>query len=466
MSVANFPSSMNIANSKKSCVTDCHASFQRIRSDNSEVNANDIIRIEIPCGRKGDWLHPQDSFLEFKTKLTYTGGTSATGGTAEPVSLDGNAMSLFSGLRIYHGTNLLVNQRMCNRLWQALYDVQCNSAERVSDQIGLGVHVDGSSSVSNNLFGMTLISGNTYQFAFSIPCSVLGSLTDHAIPLGWMGSSSLYLELDVEKPNVAFTTRIPSTGTYGDVGACTAPPVYTELTISEIYYNAKISQLGAEYDNLLLSTFQGMPIRIPSIEYKGEFRNASGTAFSDKFSFQYGSVNNILFWLTNQSTANGNAYLTNNYNSAITQRSMGKMKDFYLTLNGSQFPTQPISCALNNKPAFVDSQNGAVAYQHLLRCFNQNTDVSAGGIMDHALYAFNLTSQASDIITKRSVLGISMDRVDGNNEKYMSGMNTIGSNFVLNCTWESPLASDHFLYAFICHDVAYELVDGLMSVVA
>jgi hypothetical protein len=113
---------------------------------------------------------------------------------------------------------------------------------------------------------------------------------------------------------------------------------------------------------------------------------------------------------------------------------MGTMKDFYLTLNGSQFPTQPISCALNGKTGFPASQHAAVAYQHLLRCFNQNTDVSAGGVINQSIYAYNATTLASDATTKRCVLGISMDRVDGNNEKYMSGMNTIGSNFVLNCT--------------------------------
>ncbi len=36
----------------------------------------------------------------------------------------------------------------------------------------------------------------------------------------------------------------------GDVGVC--PPVYAidDVVISEIYYNAKIYQLGTEYDNI------------------------------------------------------------------------------------------------------------------------------------------------------------------------------------------------------------------------
>jgi hypothetical protein len=463
MSIVNFPSSMNLAAQKQSAVTNCHSSFQRIRSDNSHYSAQDVIRIEIPCGRRGDFLHCADSFLEFKASLEWTGG-GATG----VVSLDGNAMSLFKSLRIYHGSNLLVNQQHSNRLWQALYDIQCNSSERNAGQICMGIKPDITVSVSNNLYGLPMVSGSTYEFAFALPCSLLGSLTDHAIPLGYMGASSLYLELEIESANRAFTTREDGDRVIGQKGTCTSKPVYDKLTLSEIYYNAKISQLGAEYDNLLLNSFQGQPIRIPSVEYKGEVKTVSDTsAFSDKFSFQYGSVNSVLFWLTNQSTANGVVNADGfNYSSAITQRSMGKLKDFYLTLNGTQFPTQPISCALLGKTAYPFSQNAATCYQHLLRCFNQTTDVTAGGVMDIAVYANNLSTLVSDEETKRFVGGISLDRVDGNNEKYMSGLNTIGSNFVLNCTWENNLDTSHFLYCYVNHDVAYELVDGLLSVIA
>ena len=95
--VVNFPPSMNLGVTKPACVPNCEGSFLRIRSDNSTYGALDTIRIEIPCGRDGVWLHPQDSFLEFKAKLTYTDGSGGA------VSLDGNAYSYFSNCRLYHG---------------------------------------------------------------------------------------------------------------------------------------------------------------------------------------------------------------------------------------------------------------------------------------------------------------------------------------------------------------------------
>jgi hypothetical protein len=48
-------------------------------------------------------------------------------------------------------------------------------------------------STSNNSFGHSVVSGYTYNYSFVLPTS-LSALTDHAIPLGWCGSSSLYLE--------------------------------------------------------------------------------------------------------------------------------------------------------------------------------------------------------------------------------------------------------------------------------
>ena len=38
----------------------------RFRSDNADYKTGDFIRIEIPCGRRGHHLFPQDSYIEGK----------------------------------------------------------------------------------------------------------------------------------------------------------------------------------------------------------------------------------------------------------------------------------------------------------------------------------------------------------------------------------------------------------------
>jgi hypothetical protein len=452
-----LPLSMNLAESKPACVADCKASFQRFRSDNATYGQGDIVRIEIPCGRNGTYLHAQDSFLEFKFMATFTDGANGT------TCLDGNCLSIFKSCRIMHGSNVLVNIQNCNRLWHALYDVQCN--DRNTGQITMGIITESTNSPHCNLFGAQLTSGNVYPFAFTLPVSLLGSLQEKALPIGMMNASNLYLELEIDTMSRIFTGRQDNNVIGGIISPATGAPTYTSITLSDIYYNAKISLLGAEYDNLLRSAL-GQNILIPATEYRGEAKAiATGSSsFNDKFSFNMSSAKFFLWWLTTQDTANG-VISTYAYNQAITQRQCGPCKEFYLTFNGEMFPSQPISMSLNGLTYLTNKQFGAVAYQHLLRCFNQNSDTHVGSVIDVALYADNRTTIASDGATsKRFVGGIDLDRVDGNNSRAMSGLNTMNQAVGFNVTWDSALSTNQNLYAFVCYDVAYQLQDGLLNV--
>lgn len=462
MSVITLPTSMNLSEVKPSCVADMKGGLQRFRSDNSTYGAGDIIRIEIPCGRAGHWLHAQDSFIEGKFKLdyTYTGGTLA---------IDGNALSLFKSVRILHGSNVLVNVQNANRLYHAIYDIQVSSAERNAGQITMCIATEATTSPHNNLFGQPLaqsgVGAQTIPFAFTIPCSILGSLQEKAIPLGWCGASSLYLELELDAVNRIFTGRTDSNVIIGAKSAATAAPVYNSFVVSDIYYNAKISQLGLEYDNALRNAL-GNNILIPATEYKTEQKAISATSasFSDKFSYNMSSAKFFLWWITAQSTANG---VLDGFalNSALTQRGCGVCKDYCLTFNGEMFPSQPISMSINGITYQTKIQHGAVAYQNLLRCFNQNSDTNAGGVMDLAIYGFSDTDVTSDgTQIKRFVGGIDLDRSDGNNSRSMAGYNTMNQNVMLNVNWDTGVLVSQNLYSAVCYDVAYQLQDGLLSV--
>ena len=469
MSTVTLPTSMNLSDVKASCLQDIKASIQRFRSDNSTYKSSDIIRIEIPCGRVGAWLHAQDSFLEFKATLD--AGTTA--GTAGVLALDGTAYTYFKSLRILHGSNVLVNVQNCNRLYNALMDIQVDGSSRNPAQITHGVISETSTSGHGNLYGHIVatagtISG-TYSYAVTLPCSILGSLQEKALPIGWLGSSSLYLELEIEAPNRIFTERRDANLMAGSASTASATPVFTGVTLSDIYYNAKVSQLGSEYDTLLKNSL-GDNIVIPATEYKGEVKaiSSGASSFSDKFSFNMSSVKFMLWWISNQDTSNGVITLNSaiyHLNQAITQRSCGKVKDYYLSLNGEFFPQQGISMSTSGYTVPAGAQFGAVAYSNLLRCFNQNSDSNGGGVIDLALYTNNDTTYLGDTTNaKRFVAGIDCDRTDNNNSKSMSGLNTQNMNVVLNVNWDAELDSSHNLYGFIMYDCAYVLQDGLLSV--
>ena len=459
MSIANFPASMNLGAVKESCLKEAKPNLTRIKSDSTSYTALDTIRMEIPCGRRGDYLHPQDSFIEFKMKVDFAV-------TAGGLSLDANAYSIFRNLRIYHGSNLLVNQTNCNRLWSALYDYQYSNGERNADTISLGIATDTVNSRHNGMYGITLTDDAWYQFSFVLPCSILGSLSDKAIPLGWAGASNIFLELDIDGATRILTTREHNSLILGRVGQnTTAPPTINSLVIADVFYNAKITNIDSAYDDLLRQTFGNGEVLLPAVEFRGEQKTVSAsTSFSDKFSFQFSSAKFILWWLTTQSTANGSAYGTHNLNSAISQRMMGTLRDYMISLNGENYPSSGISCALNGLTTVGSRQFGANAYQQLLRCFNENSAVNRGGILDYNLYCNNVSTVAGDETAKRFIGALSLDRVDGNNDRYMSGMNTMNSNFVLNVNWETALSIDCFLYCYCQYDCAYMLKDGLLSV--
>jgi hypothetical protein len=85
-------------------------------------------------------------------------------------------------------------------------------------------------SPSNNTFGQEMENGLTYEFSYILPCLLLGSYQDHSTPLSWLGSSSIYLELEIEAPERCVTTRFPSGEVNGVGGTCTAPPpVFTSF---------------------------------------------------------------------------------------------------------------------------------------------------------------------------------------------------------------------------------------------
>lgn len=479
MSIANFPPSLNLADIKASAVQEADGQFLRYRSDNSSYSNGDTIRIEIPCGRRGQYLHPQDGFMEYKM----VAGTSTI--TAGSLYLDGNCLTYFKTLRILHGSNLLVNIPEYGRICHAMYDCQVSISERNSTgTVGMGVGSHQSSTGDDDLdiyqaslsgvFGHLISNGCSYQYSHPLMCPILGSLTSKAIPLGWL-TSSLYLELVLEDVNKCVTTRFGSSITGSRGAATTSNPSVATMTFKDIYYNAKVTQLNPMYDSLLLDAFQGRKVLIPSVDFKGEMKSiASGSsAFSDKFSFQLSSVKFLWWWLTNTSTANGTVGTSTvgvqyNYASAITQRMMGALSSYNLSFNGTMFPSNPISCSVTGHTikqgnTAANFQFGAVAYQHLLRTLNQNSDYTAGGVISKPLFCNNLTTAVDDHDNgKRAILAIDLDRFDGNNDKYMMGYNSNNQNVVLQATWDTALAENCNLYAFVQHDVAYEIKDGLL----
>ena len=72
----SFPKDLNLSSNKPIAIAS-KPSINRYRSDNSSYQSGDVINIEIPTGRQGQYLYTKDSFLELRIKVNQTNTVNA-----------------------------------------------------------------------------------------------------------------------------------------------------------------------------------------------------------------------------------------------------------------------------------------------------------------------------------------------------------------------------------------------------
>jgi hypothetical protein len=430
----------------------------RFRSNNSTYSGGDVITIEIPTGRSGMHLFPHNTYFEAKLQLN----TTSTANPA-PIYIDQSAYSMFYRMRVLHGTEVLEDTMYCSRLWNSLYDVQRSRDKRGSDSNTLltdswatgtsGATVGGwVNGMVGKIIGTTVGTNATVQnlpatpidFTFVLPSSILGSLATKALPLGLMGASSIYIELTLENTQIPFNSNVGFT--------------LNSYTLSDIYLNCKCSSLPNDVETAIINSTDGI-INLPAYCYKGEQKYISPTSssFNDKFAFSFSSIKNFLFFFTNGVTAQGG--LTKR---SITSRQFANLAEWYLLINGAQYPSQPINTQ-------------SKMFMELMRSFDSLTDTNAGGILDYQNYAIGTGATANDVMTAldtsthahdsisgRFIAGVDLDRFNHSSDTLLSGTSTIGQSLNLNLHFSDGLVEGNNLYAFVMYDVNYVLQYGLL----
>ena len=235
--------------------------------------------------------------------------------------------------------------------------------------------------------------------------------------------------------------------------------VLNSYTVSEIFYNAKITTLPNDIDDLLIQSTGGI-VNLPAISYKSEAKtiSAASSAFNDKFSFQYSSLKNFIFWVQNSATANG--ALTAR---SITSRPRANISDYFLTVNGEAYPSQTIA-------------GTSRMYSELLRAFDGLSDTGFGGVLNFYNYTQNAHTAASDVLAvgavgdagtatvqKRFLAGIDLDRFNHTSDTLLSGTSSIGQMVNLNLNFSAPTTDVLVLYAAVQYDVLFHIEGGLLT---
>ena len=446
-----LPSQLNLG-SNKPLSSGGRPLINRYRSDNSSYTGGDTIRVEIPCGRKGQFLFPTDSFLEGRLKVNCSNGA-----TVGSCFIDANIYSIFQRMRILHGSVVLEDTLHCNRLWNVLYDVQISDTDRRQDCLTKLIN-DNTTTNQSHIYN-SLLQGVAIQtlnanavsadsslidFALVIPSALIGSLATKALPIGMLNTSSIYIEFELAPMNVAFVSESTTV-------------VFNSYTVQDVYYNAKITQLPDDVNASLMNSLGGT-VELPAFCYKSELKAmAAGTStFNDKFSFNFSSVKNFLFWHTNQVTANGA-----NTKRSITTRPKCFLTDYYLTINGEAYPTQSIS-------------NPSRMYLELVRAFDGLVDTSFGGIISYKNYVNDVHTTVTDITAsvanyaanvqeKRWIGAIDLDRFNHSSDTLNSGTSTIGQTVNLVSNYSAGLVEAVNLYAAVMYDVIFVAENGQLS---
>ena len=458
----SFPTELNYSVNKPIAASG-KPLIARFRSDNSNYSNGDVIRIEIPTGRRGQHLFPKSSFIEGNVTVT----TLSSGTAGEFVYIDQSVFSLFNRMRIIHGSTVIEDYLYCNKVWTSILDLQYSETERRALSIThlLASDTTPTPGYNSGCFGYRM--GACYNatstatpattaavdFCFPIPSGVLGSLSQKALPLGACGAASIYLELELASPTTAFILE--------DVTSTASGATITGYTVSQVYYNAKITNLPADVDAALLQSTGGI-INLPAVSYKIEYKNiGSGvTTFTDKFSFQFSSLKNFCFFIQNASIAAGV------FNKrSVSSRPKGNINDYFISINGEAFPSQTIS-------------TNSRMYAELLRAYDCLTDTSAGGIINFQNYTQGTDISGSAVFSsaavgtygnsagtkqERFLAGIDLDRFNHQNTTLMSGTSSIGQLVSLIVNFSASTNAAAALYAFVMYDVMYNVENGMIT---
>jgi hypothetical protein len=454
-SIPQLTPSMDLAKIKQALSPSIDAQYQKYRSNNTDYAPRSTCNLQIPTSGGNTMLHPGESYLSFKFTPTFTITPGAGFGA---VRLDSSAFSLISSIRLYHGSNELINIQNFGDLANCLLDITAGgSRTNFSNTMGCDYFGD------KEEWGQVLTSGRTYGFSMCLPIPLLGSLSsDHVLPLGWMTSGDLRLQIEWQSFEKAITTQNSILVNATPVAEAVALISYN---ISDVFYNAKVSRLSPTVNQQLIESHGGMPVSISAVDHRCEsIHLASGSAaISARLNFQFKSLKHIMFWFKNQGVDQGIAVdAAGNFGSGTSSRFSNVLNSYYVDIDGAQIPSGQVVCSADGA-ALPDNYKyfSNIPMQELARCYNV-TDMGSFGMSNKMNYEQYGWSNPAHLETLTSfVTGIDLERAGGDTESVVyAGTDTKNSSVHLHINLGANTNAAQTLRVFSHHDVLFTLVAG------
>ena len=161
--------------------------------------------LNVPCGRRGQYLNQRMSYLKFKLSNTSVRtAAEVTAGTPATITPDYSVSSLIERLEIYHGSNLLEQIHgygLLHTMWTDM--TGCADAHYTTGNVMEGMG-------ATARVGEDLTVGTSRYYTIPILSGIIGCLQSKYLPTGDMSAGDLRVEITLAANNDGVT--IPAAG--------------------------------------------------------------------------------------------------------------------------------------------------------------------------------------------------------------------------------------------------------------
>jgi hypothetical protein len=241
----------------------------RVQPVNAQsFTAGNVLQFDLPCGRRGQYLDPNTTYVRFKAVFTHAGvaGTDYS-------ALLGSAYSFFNRQESYGNNSVLLESiNEVGVLASLLFNCQLNDSDKrgLSPTLGFcprndaAYYATGTAGHQINRTAQAAGVLDGLNFDYAIPLiGILGSGTDKMFPIG--GIYGLRFELTMDA-FANFTKCVASSAT-NNVTGC---------TISDVEFVANVIELSPESQSLIeMANPQKIHIRSQSYRQASNFLSAS-----------------------------------------------------------------------------------------------------------------------------------------------------------------------------------------------
>jgi len=240
----------------------------RVQPVNAQTfTAGNVLQFDLPCGRRGQYLDPNTTYVRFKATFTHAGVAGTDYST-----LLGSAYSFFNKQEVYGNNSVLLESiNEVGVLTSMLFNCQLNDGDKkgLSPTLGFCPLISpyyASATAGHQIFRTAQAAGvlDGLNFDYAIPLiGILGSGTDKMFPIGSIYGLRFELTMDAF---ANFTKCLVSPTNLGVTGC----------TISDVEFVANIIELSPESQALIeMANPQKIHIRSQSYRQASNYLTAA-----------------------------------------------------------------------------------------------------------------------------------------------------------------------------------------------